>query len=82
MGDCKGNDVLCGRKGGHDVGMKDLCRDCNVFPEDGDDVCLNTSLKCAFLITDDMVNKTQEQIDAIFFLKINNCFTEISFSRF
>ena len=38
VGDCKSNDVLCERKGGHDARMKGLYRDCNVSPEDSDEV--------------------------------------------
>ena len=70
VGDCKGNDVLCGRKGGHDVRMKGLCRDCNISPQDGDNVCLETPLKCNFLTKDDVLNKTQEELGSISFLKI------------
>ena len=77
VGDCKGNDVLCGRKGGHDVRMKGLCRDCNISPQDGDDVCLDTPLKCDILTKDDALNKTQEELDSISFLKINNCFSDL-----
>ena len=38
IGDCKGNDLLCGRKGGHHLNMKGLCRDCNIAPKDGDKI--------------------------------------------
>ena len=79
VGDCKGNDVLCGRKGGHEIRMKGLCRDCNISPQDGDDVCLETPLKCKFLTKDDVLNKTQEELDSISFWKINNCFSHLSF---
>ena len=34
--DCKGNAILCGRKGGYSLSMKGLCRDCNIAPADGD----------------------------------------------
>ena len=49
---CKGNDVLCGRKGGHSLNMKGLCRDCTITPNDGDDVCLGEILKYRFLLPD------------------------------
>ena len=35
IGDCKGNDLLCGRKAGHHINMKGLCRDCNISPRNG-----------------------------------------------
>ena len=38
IGDCKGNDMLCGRMGGHTLQMKGICRDCDISPNDGDDV--------------------------------------------
>ena len=59
--------------------MKGLCRDCNISPQDGDDVCLDTPLKCNFLTKDDVLNKTQEELDYISLLKINNCFSHLSF---
>ena len=49
MGDCKGNDLLCGRKGGHSLNMKGLCRDCTILPNDGGDVCLGIPLKYRFI---------------------------------
>ena len=44
IGDCKGNDTLCGRKGGHSLGMKGLCQDCNITPDDGDNTCIGGPL--------------------------------------
>ena len=44
IGDCKGNDTLCSRKGGHALNMKGLCRDCNISPENGDDTCIDRPL--------------------------------------
>ena len=41
IGDCKGNDLLCGRKGGHSLLMNGLCRDCDVKPEFGDETCID-----------------------------------------
>ena len=36
-------------------------------------------LKCASLTTNDVVNKTKEELDISSFAKINNYFTELSF---
>ena len=55
IGDCKGNDLLCGRKGGHSLNMKGLCRDCDVTPKDGDDTCIDRPLLCKFLTKNDVV---------------------------
>ena len=79
IGDCKGNDVLCGRKGGHSLNMKGLCRDCTISPNDGDDVCLGQALKCQFITMDDVLNKNKEELEEYSFLPINNCFNHISF---
>ena len=48
IGDCKGNDLLCDRKGGHSLNMKGLCRDCNVSPDDDDNTCIDKELICSF----------------------------------
>ena len=79
IGDCKGNDVLCGRKGGHSLNMKGLCRDCTISPIDGDDVCLGTPLKCRFITIEDVLDKSPEELEEYSFLPINNCFNHISF---
>ena len=49
IGDCKGNDTLCGRKGGHAINMKGLCRDCNISPQNGDDTCIDRPLLCKYI---------------------------------
>ena len=79
IGDCKGNDLLCGRKGGHSVKMKGLCRDCNISPDLGDDTCIGMRLKCRLLTKDDIVGKSKEDLDALSFLHINNAFLKLSF---
>ena len=40
IGDCKGNNMMCGRKGGHFNIMIGLCRDCNMKPSDGNNACI------------------------------------------
>ena len=44
IGDFKGNDILCGRKGGHSLQIQGLCRDCNIHPSEGDNTCINRPL--------------------------------------
>ena len=66
IGDCKGNDLLCGRKGGHSLKMKGLCRDCNISPDDGDDACLNEPLKCSFVTQEQVDGKTDEELNEFF----------------
>ena len=58
IGDCKGNDLLCLRKGGHHPKMKGMCRDCNIAPDSGDDTCIGGPLLCQFLKKSDIENKT------------------------
>ena len=79
IGDCKGNDLLCGRKGGHHIDMKGLCRDCNISPNDGDNVCLNKELMCKFHSTETIVGCSKTELDKYSFLPIRNCFTNLSF---
>ena len=79
IGDCKGNDMLCGRMGGHTLQMKDLCRDCDISPNDGDDLCIGKPLKCKFHTQNSIVGKTEDELDQFSFFSINNCFTQMSF---
>jgi len=37
VGDCKGNDRLCGRYGTHNLGNALVCRDCDCLTEDAND---------------------------------------------
>ena len=79
LGDCKGNDTLCGRKGGHSLNMGGLCRDCNIPPADGDDVCIDRPLKCKFIRKQDIIGKDKDELDKMSFIPINNCFHHLSF---
>ena len=79
IGDCKGNDLLCGRKGGHSLLMNGLCRDCDVKPELGDDTCIDRNLMCKFITKDDVAGKDAATLNENSFLPINNCFHDISF---
>ena len=79
IGDCKGNDTLCGRKGGHSLGMKGLCRDCNITPDDGDNTCIGGPLICKYVTKTDVDGKLKEDLDKISFISIKNCFSDLFF---
>ena len=80
IGDCKGNDLLCGRKGGHSLKMRGLCRDCNVSPDVGDDTCIDIEgLKCTYHSKSTIEGKTKDELDDISFLHIRNAFSNLSF---
>ena len=79
IGDCKGNDTLCGRKGGHSVTMKGLCRDCDISPENSDKTCIDSPLLCQFITKNDVEGKDKEELDQISFIPIHNCFSKLSF---
>jgi hypothetical protein len=79
IGDCKGNDLLCGRMGAHGTGMGGLCRDCNVSPMDGDNPCVGHPLRCSFHKMEDIIALTPEQKKSLSFLPIKNCFYDLSF---
>ena len=59
IGDCKGNDLLCGHKGGHSLNMKGLCRDCNVSPQDGNKTCIDEELICSYHMKENIKDKNE-----------------------
>ena len=75
IGDCKGNDLLCGRYGSHSMKVKHLCRDCNVLTENGDD----PNHICKMWTRQDICNKSKEEMNDISFHHINNTFDDIHF---
>ena len=78
IGDCKGNDKLCGRLASHSVKMNGLCRDCLVKMEDADDV----EHQCEFIKTETIENMTPEQLKEISFHDLdNNAFWNIDFGH-
>ena len=80
IGDCKGNDLLCGRMGGHHIGMQGLCRDCTISPLDGDNPCVGEPLLCEFITRDHVIGKSKEELATLSFLPLtNNCFNNLSF---
>ena len=77
IGDCKGNDILCGRMGSHGVGMQNLVRDCDVRPHDGD--CPHH--ECYFRESDDMQRLilSGDAETQSFYSLTHNCFWELDF---
>ena len=75
IGDCKGNDLLCGRYGSHGINVKRLCRDCDVLTSDGDD-CDHI---CSFLTRDDIENRTKDELRDLSFHCIDNAFSDVYF---
>lgn len=73
IGDCKGNDALCGRYGSHGINVKGLCRDCLVHTHDGDD----PTHKCVFIKRENIQHVSKEELEKISFHKIKNAFDEI-----
>ena len=59
IGDCKGNDTLCRRKGGHSLSIQGLCRDCDISPSDGDNTCINQPLICKYTTKKDIEGKNK-----------------------
>ena len=57
IGDCKGNDLLCGRKGGHSLNMNGLCRDCDIKPTDSDNTCIDRNFICSHCVINDFLGK-------------------------
>ena len=75
IGDCKGNDLLCGRYGSHSIKVKRLCRDCDVLSLSGDD----HNHMCWFLSRGDIENRTIEEMNNLSFHSINNAFSDVYF---
>ena len=73
IGDCKGNDALCGRFGSHGINVKGLCRDCMVQTHEGDD----PNHKCVFIKRENVQGLSKEELKEMSFHKINNAFDEI-----
>ena len=75
LGDCKGNNVLCGQYGGHSLLSNRLCRDCFVSPSDSD----NPYHQCKFIGIDDVSGKTKKELNAMSMHKIENAFHGLYF---
>ena len=75
IGDCKGNDVHCGRKGTHVLTTPRLCRDCNIPSSEAD----NVNYRCNMASMSDFQNKTKQEMDAMSHYNINNAFHALPF---
>ena len=75
IGDCKGNDILCGRYGSHSDKVPYLVRDCNVKTEDADD----TEHVCQYWVSSGIERWNKKQCEDHSFHKINNAFTELCY---
>ena len=75
IGDCKGNDYLCGRYGTHSLQVKKLCRDCKVCTMDGD----NPLHVCRWITRDDIQGQSKKDLELLSFHKIQNAFDEVYF---
>ena len=54
-------------------------RDCNVFPDDGDNTCIDKELIFSYHVMEKISGKSTEELNELSFLPINNCFHNISF---
>ena len=77
IGDCKGNDYLCGRFGSHNKATNGFCRDCKVKFEESD----NPNHQCTFINNYDVSNQTSESLRHLGFHKVCNAFDSISFGE-
>ena len=75
IGDCKGNDVLCGRKGTHSLDTPWLCRDCNIPSLQADSV----TFRCEPTGMDVIRGKSVEELSGMSHYQIDNAFWELPF---
>ena len=75
IGDCKGNDELCGRYGNHSKLTSGFCRDCKVNYETSD----NPYGICQWITPTDFVQKTEEDLNRMGFHSIENAFSLLNF---
>ena len=75
IGDCKGNDLLCGRYGSHSKQVKRLCRDCKVLTVEGDD----PMHVCKWIKRADIESASKEELQSLSFHQIENAFTGVYF---
>ena len=61
--DCKGNDLLCGRKSGHSRIMNGLCCDFDIKPLNGDITCIRLELVYSISHKDNIIEKTTNELE-------------------
>jgi hypothetical protein len=74
IGDCEGNDKLCGRFASHSTDTPWLCRDCNVPSQQGHD----HMFQCTFTTKADFVDKSREELKSMSHHLIRNTFHDIT----
>ena len=75
IGDCKVNNTLCGRNGGHSLGMEGLYRDCNIKPDNRANTCIGGPLLYKYITKNNVEGKIKEYLDDMSFISIYNCFS-------
>ena len=55
--------------------MKGLCRDCDISPNDGDDLCIGSPIKCSFHTMHTIISEPKE-IEQVLFSPINHYFSK------
>ena len=75
IGDCKGNDELCGRYGNHSKLTSGFCRDCKVNYDKSD----NPYHICQWITPRDFVQKTEEDLNQMGFHMIENALSFLNF---
>ena len=75
IGDCKGNDELCGRYGNHSRLTSGFCRDCKVDYDKSD----NPYHLCQWITPSDFIGKTEEDLNQLGFHSIENAFSLLNF---
>jgi hypothetical protein len=75
IGDCKGNDELCGRYGNHSKLTSGFCRDCKVDYEMSD----NPYGICNWITPTDFVEKTEKDLNRMGFHDIDNALSLLNF---
>ena len=75
IGDCKGNDVHCGRKGTHSLNTPLLCRDCDIPSIQAD----NVDYICKFTKQSDIFGKNTQELDSMSRYNIRNAFHDLPF---
>ena len=76
IGDCRGNDVHCaGRKGTHSLNTPNLCRDCNIPSQQGD----NPNFWCRPIKMSDIRGKSKEELGDCSHYEIDNAWWYLNF---
>ena len=73
IGDCEGHDEICGRKKGHSLEMKGLCRDCDCLPSQAD----NPEHHCEFIKASVLQSASEEDLAERGFHHIQNAFYDL-----